>query len=177
MKQVVGVVLAGGKSSRMGKNKALLDFRGKPLVVHMCDLLRTAGVDDVVISGAVQGYETIPDETPHEGPARAMAWLLQMFLGRAARLLFVPVDMPFLTTDTLRRLAAQPGNVYTEGHLLPLCLAPAAALKAESIYDLLEEVSAKSINMEPDADGEFANLNTPVEWQRFVEGAAWPILD
>ena len=38
-KKIAGVVLAGGKSSRMGKNKAMLIYNGKPLLNHMVGIL------------------------------------------------------------------------------------------------------------------------------------------
>jgi molybdopterin-guanine dinucleotide biosynthesis protein A len=37
-KKIAGVVLAGGQSSRMGTNKALLEYKGQPLLSHMIGL-------------------------------------------------------------------------------------------------------------------------------------------
>ncbi len=48
------VLLAAGKSRRMGRSKALLDWRGLPLIVHQVRMLMQAGVDDVV---AVLGHQ------------------------------------------------------------------------------------------------------------------------
>ena len=53
--KIAGIVLAGGKSSRMGQNKALLSYRGQPLIEHMQRLIGQAGLQDVYISGDVPG--------------------------------------------------------------------------------------------------------------------------
>lgn len=47
----VGFVLAGGKSSRMGTDKALLEFRGEPLIARAIGILKAVGLP-VCIAGA-----------------------------------------------------------------------------------------------------------------------------
>ena len=51
MDKTAGIVLAGGRSSRMGTSKALLRYKDRPLIEHMQNLLHQAGLDDVYISG------------------------------------------------------------------------------------------------------------------------------
>ena len=58
-----GFILAGGKSSRMGRDKALLDWHGRPLVAHMVQVLETA-TDEV----RVVGRDPLPDRVPGRGP-------------------------------------------------------------------------------------------------------------
>ena len=41
--QLTGIILSGGKSSRMGEEKGLVDFRGKPLISYAIDALMTIG--------------------------------------------------------------------------------------------------------------------------------------
>lgn len=69
-----GFVLAGGSSRRMGRNKALLEVNGTPLVLHACAALETAGASTVSVVGGdaaafgALGLVTVRDEHPGEGP-------------------------------------------------------------------------------------------------------------
>lgn len=47
--KIAAVILAAGKSSRMGRNKLLLDFRGKPILDHVADQTAAAGISDIVV--------------------------------------------------------------------------------------------------------------------------------
>lgn len=169
MNKIAGIVLVGGKSSRMGKNKALLNFEGLPLVEHMRKILTGAGIKDTYISGTLEGYEGIPDVEAQAGPARAIAHLLNKFSGQYERLLFIPVDMPFISTDTLRALTSNHGSVFIKDHPLPACLKTGKdVLSSYSVKGLLEEIAAAPLEVFDVENGEFANLNTPVEWETFV---------
>lgn len=67
----VGFVLAGGRSSRMGRDKALIPFAGRPLIERAADMIRACGLE-LRISGTradLTAYgNVIPDETPDQGP-------------------------------------------------------------------------------------------------------------
>ena len=64
----VGVVLAGGRSSRMGRDKARLAWRDQSLLAHACATLQAAGACKVVVSGDYPEYAGIPDAVPALGP-------------------------------------------------------------------------------------------------------------
>ena len=72
--QLGGAVLAGGRSRRMGTDKALITTDGIALVQRAADALRTAGADPVIVVGgnraAIEalGLELIDDLWPGEGP-------------------------------------------------------------------------------------------------------------
>jgi molybdopterin-guanine dinucleotide biosynthesis protein A len=73
-----GVVLAGGRSTRMGRPKALLDWRGVPLVVHVARAVAEATGGPVVVVGAAdqqlpEGLTVVRDPEPDRGPLMGLA--------------------------------------------------------------------------------------------------------
>jgi molybdenum cofactor guanylyltransferase len=79
-----GAVLCGGRSRRMGRDKALVPVGGTPMVVRVAEALWVAGARDVVGVGrephalAPLRLSTVPDGRPGAGPvagiATALAW-------------------------------------------------------------------------------------------------------
>jgi len=101
-----GFVLAGGQSSRMGRDKALLPFAGQPLVVHALAILRDAGLS-AAIAGANSAARyslsafapLVDDAEPHLGPLAGISAALDSTPARLA--VFLPVDLPFLPSSLL----------------------------------------------------------------------------
>jgi molybdopterin-guanine dinucleotide biosynthesis protein A len=119
--QLSGFVLAGGKSTRMGRDKALLKWRDGTLLDHMVGLLRTVA-DPVTIVGR----GSLPDRVPGLGPLSGIATGLESTFTDAN--LFVAVDLPFLTHDFLSYLqsriegSSHPLIVCKIGSAFPLCV-------------------------------------------------------
>jgi molybdopterin-guanine dinucleotide biosynthesis protein A len=104
---VVGAVLVGGASRRMGQDKRTLTLRGTPLAHRVRRVLFDAGVGSVVLVGAADGEEgTIPDGWPGEGPLGGLA--TAMLHGAAIEGVEVVVvaacDQPDLTPELLAAL-------------------------------------------------------------------------
>lgn len=166
MAKIAGVVLAGGRSSRMGTNKALLPYRNVPLVEYMGMLIRQAGLTDVYISGDVPGYNCINDAVRHDGPAQAMQNLLERFQSDYDRLLFVPVDMPLMQVKVLLDLMGHDGSVYYEDCPLPACLSTGAETgDYRSVRDLLLAKRARHIDLPAAYKMSMSNINTQHDWE------------
>ncbi|MGH9111551.1 MAG: molybdenum cofactor guanylyltransferase, partial [Acidimicrobiales bacterium] len=77
-----GAVLCGGRSRRMGRDKALIRIDGVPMVVRVADALRAAGATDVFAVGrdpealAELGLVTVADDRPGAGPVAGIATAL-----------------------------------------------------------------------------------------------------
>jgi molybdenum cofactor guanylyltransferase len=117
--KVAGYVLAGGASTRFGRDKALVEFDGKPMLTRMIQQLQSVSrrVKLVASPGKYAGYgvEIVADQWPGEGPLGGIITALED-AAKASRQsewnLIVSCDMPFLTSDWLRFMAerAAKGN-------------------------------------------------------------------
>jgi molybdopterin-guanine dinucleotide biosynthesis protein A len=167
---IAGVVLAGGKSSRMGQNKALLDFHGIPLVEYMMGILDDCGIRDVFISGNLDGYPCISDTSPFSGPASAIADCLnQLYRDGYGGVLFVPVDMPFITKGLLTRLFESGKTSCFEDRPLPayVSMDKKIAGNMKSVRDLLKEMGVNYVSPHIHNKQAFININTPEDWKEW----------
>jgi molybdenum cofactor guanylyltransferase len=104
--EITGIVLAGGKSSRMGTNKSLLVWKGKTLVEHAIDSLKPF-CSKVVISSSKQlydftGCETWPDLIPQQAP---MIGIYSSLKHTDTEInLILSCDMPLVSIDLLKYL-------------------------------------------------------------------------
>jgi molybdopterin-guanine dinucleotide biosynthesis protein A len=100
-----GFILAGGKSSRMGADKALLDFRGRTLLQRAVDLLREVSLDFAIVGDPAKyaSYGTIvQDLFLGCGPLAGIHAALQ---DSAAELNFaLAVDLPFVSSELVQFL-------------------------------------------------------------------------
>jgi molybdenum cofactor guanylyltransferase len=124
-----GFVLAGGLSTRMGQDKALLDFRRRPLVEHMLELLRELELHPRICGSRpdLAGFaEVVPDGFQQAGPLAGIEAALAV--SDSDLNLFVPVDTPGLPTGFVRwmmtraeRSEAIATIPYYAGRPHPLC--------------------------------------------------------
>lgn len=94
---VAGFVLAGGQSSRMGSDKALLPLAGWPLIQHAISILRDAGLKASIAGARAPLAEFSPvvtDSHPGQGPLAGICAALAATPARYA--VFLPVDLPLL---------------------------------------------------------------------------------
>jgi molybdopterin-guanine dinucleotide biosynthesis protein A len=112
---IVGIVLAGGRSSRMGGgDKCVRPLSGKPVLAHVLARLRPQ-VSDIVISAnsdqfAGFGLPVVADASPEfQGPLAGVAAGLEWVAANrpdVAWAVTVPGDTPFIPADLVRGLAA-----------------------------------------------------------------------
>src|SRR4029453_14064566 len=108
---ISAVLLAGGESTRMGKDKATLLFRGKPLWKIQLELLWKLEPTEIFVSARTDpvwrpaNVHFVADDPPSCGPLSGLAAALARM--RAKRLLALAIDMPFMTEKYLRFLCDQ----------------------------------------------------------------------
>jgi molybdopterin-guanine dinucleotide biosynthesis protein A len=106
---VGGYILVGGGSTRFGRDKALAEFCGRPMLARMIQLMQSAAgkVKLVALPGKYEGYgvEIVADQWPGEGPLGGIITALEdagKSSSKSAWNLMVSCDMPFLTNDWLK---------------------------------------------------------------------------
>lgn len=138
-----GIVLAGGRSSRMGRAKAALEWHGSTLLQRTTALLaRTVGGPVLVVAAPGQelpdlppGAEVVADPVEGQGPMRGLATGLAALDGRGTVAFVCSTDLPFLHPALIRRVLrefADPGAdvvmPVARGHRQPLAAGYRTAL-------------------------------------------------
>lgn len=97
-----GFVLAGGRSIRMSRDKALVEFAGRPLVIHALSILREAGLPASIAGGSADLASFAPlvaDAEAGLGPLSGICAALSAASARYA--VFLSVDTPLLPSSLL----------------------------------------------------------------------------
>ncbi len=180
---VSAILLAGGKSSRMGTDKGALPFDGRPMLEHQIAKLKGLGVGEIIVSGRsadTSGTRCVMDEYTGRGPLGGLHACLSA--ARFPDCLILSVDMPLVPEETLRVLLSahfageQSITLLTLGDrpepLPAVCrreLAPVAARLLEtgdgSLRSLLREAPFRLLPYRG-ARELLMNCNTPEEYRR-----------
>ena len=183
---ITGVILVGGKSRRMGRDKAFLDVAGKPLFERVLEVFRKS-FDRIVLVGdreerfAAYSLPVLPDIYP----GSSLGGLYTGLYHAATEHVFVSsCDLPFPNADILRHLcslkdgfdAVVPSTKYSYEPLFALyaksCLGPIRELLDSGdfcAYAWYPQVRVRYVPYEElahlDRDGRaFMNVNTPDEF-------------
>lgn len=176
-------VLAGGLSSRMGRDKAALPFGGTTLLAFQVNKLLTLGIEDVMISGSEQqipGARPIPDLYPHKGPLSGIHACLAA--AKEPTVLFLGVDTPLIPPEVLQALLSAHGKGVTllrhgertepligvyDTSLAGLC---GEILQGEhtGVWQALNRTTVKTLSFDGD-ETVFTNGNTPEEYARLLQ--------
>jgi molybdopterin-guanine dinucleotide biosynthesis protein A len=185
---LTGIVLAGGASQRMGRNKAFLDLGGRPLIARVIERLASVCAEVLIVAGDVEPYGELGVRLV-EDRFRGVGVLGGLHAGLEAAAheltLAVGCDMPFLRPDLLRAFARWADGfdvaILRQGEQVePLhgayrrtCLpAIETAIQASRrrIISFFPHVRVRYVTPEEvipfDTDlRSFRNVNTPQEWE------------
>ena len=182
---IVGVILAGGLSSRMKLDKSELLWEEKTLLEHTRSLLEQAGCQNIIISDNKQ-QGNIADRFINSGPLAGIEACLHHLLNQDdisdKHMILMPVDMPLMTVNLLNDLmleAKDDSAVYYSLGRFPLILPIKQDLldwltlsleknknaKASSIKQMLSQLPCRTISIDNDQETAFNNCNTPEQWQ------------
>ena len=184
---VTGVLLAGGGSRRMGRNKALMPLAGRRLVDRVLAVLGGVVDDLLMVTNSPElyadlGLRMVPDVVAGKGALGGIHSAIHH--AAAPHCLVVACDMPFLNAGVLRYLVDQRADYdvvvpNAEGRPQPLhavygkaCLQPIARrLETDRLHVVgffpdvrVREVSAQELAVFDPEGLSFRNLNTPAEF-------------
>ena len=151
---ISAVLLAGGESRRMGKEKTTLLFRGKPLWQTQLDLLRKLNPTELFVSARADpswrptDVKFVADDSPSHGPMSGLAAALAQL--QTEHLLALATDMPFVTEKYLEFLCSQiePGRGVIpkiDDRFEPL----AAIYPREALADVQSALLGKDFSLQP----------------------------
>jgi molybdopterin-guanine dinucleotide biosynthesis protein A len=160
-------ILAGGRSSRMGKDKSRLRLGGKSMLGHIRTAASEAGLPVRIIRR---------DAVRRCGPLGGIVTALRST--QAEAVLFLSCDMPFITPELLQRLLSKlsPGGkaVFTGNDQpgFPLVLRQTALIQVEellakgefSLQALSRYLRAKRFRLRASEVSAGLNINTPAEY-------------
>jgi molybdopterin-guanine dinucleotide biosynthesis protein A len=183
---VTAIILAGGKSTRMGTDKAILKVNGVPLVERLRETLRPF-FDQVIISigtenPAWNGFHTVIDRYPASGPLSGINAGLSA--SETEHNFVIACDLPNVNFPVVHKLLSFSEDFdiaapsFKNGFSEPLFAfyrkqVVETALKLLQkgrfqVRSLLEECHSHVVNF-PDT-GWYVNLNTPDDFDRFLTG-------
>lgn len=188
MNRVSAILLAGGKSSRMGQDKAMLSFQGMTLLEWQVRKLQSLCMEDIMLSGSRQemtSVRMVPDEFPGRGPLSGLHACMKAAAHPDCLVLSVDVPLaPLAALAELVRVHRETGGTVTLlGHgdkWEPLIGVYQSGLfrRAESILRgehtavrrLLDETGFQLVDW-PHDEGLFLNCNTPEDYERLCQMA------
>ena len=178
---ILGAIISGGKSTRMGTEKALVKLGSKSLIVRVIDRL-IPQVEDIVINanGDTKRFEflefdIIPDieteiDTPLAGIHSALSYAQDEGYDAVVT---VPSDGPFIPHDLVRKLAGtKPAFANSKGqdHFLtgfwPVALLPHLTQEIHAsnrVQDWVFKINATKVNWRADDYDPFMNINTQAD--------------
>ncbi len=188
MSSVHGIILAGGKSSRMGCNKALLKLKGKPIITHLSDLLLAVCRDVTIVLSPDETNEIVPVVSRHvrfvhdiyrnQGPLAGIHAGLHSIIEPYG--FVMACDMPlfsFTLFEQMRKHLANQDAVLCQGQPFHAFYHKRAATAAETCLQNRQQKLSRFLEMldttyvateETDC---FTNLNTPEDYQDLL--AKW----
>jgi molybdenum cofactor guanylyltransferase len=186
-KNVEAFLLAGGKSSRMGRDKALLELSGAPMIRRTADLLTALVAKTTLVISANQsdnlgatnpystfGLPTLTDSWPSFGPLGGIATALANTQSKWC--LMLACDMPFLTKEWLTFLLGHSAQSETDTPLkidaiVPETnrgLEPLCAIYRASCAPILAAMLDRGVRKVTDALADLSMHRIPEnEWRQF----------
>jgi len=175
---ITGIIIAGGKSSRMGSDKGFIILNGKPFVTHIIDTMKPLVNEIIIVSDNEEynkfGYKRVDDLVKNSGPIAGLHSGLKH--SKTEYNLVLSCDVPLIKTFILQQLVDALNEHYdmiqlqSKNKIMPL-IAIYKKYCEDSFKDLLdkgekrlrtavEQLNTKTITIDPQYDHYVKNINT-----------------
>jgi CTP:molybdopterin cytidylyltransferase MocA len=191
MARIAALLLAAGRSERMGRCKQLLPLSGRPLIRHCLETLLAAGVDDIIVVLGAWGREIAPvirdlpvTMVQNPDPASDMAGSVRAGFAALAddtgAVLVCLGDHPLVKPATVRAITGRHAQ-QADKIIIPVCrgskghptLFPRAViaeiLTAPTLRDIVRKDSERVMLLPVDDQGVTVDIDTPEDWRRVVQ--------
>lgn len=184
---ITGVILAGGKNSRMGSDKGLLQVGGKSIIERQIEVLQPLVKEIIIIHNGDNytelGHQIYKDIMPDCGPMGGIYTALMV--SQTAKIFVLSCDMPFISSELVKMIIEKTENceiaIPRNGEKLePLCAVYDQSC-IETFRELLDQKALKmmdalklfrvkelTITQEILAKQPFTNINTPEDYLKIT---------
>lgn len=186
MQKITGIILAGGKSSRMGSDKGMLELHGKKFIEYIIEAIKPVVDEIIIVANNFNyndfGYKIVRDLVKDCGPMGGI--YSGLMVSETEKNLILSCDIPDIRTETLQQIIS---HSETEDATVPLhdgLSEPLCAVYSKNcivefkkcldkrefrLRDALKNLSVNYVQFIPgehfSVDG-FANINTPMEFEK-----------
>ncbi|MES2575776.1 MAG: molybdenum cofactor guanylyltransferase [Bacteroidota bacterium] len=175
MENFTGIILAGGKSQRMGTDKGLLPLNGKPFITHVYEAMKPIFGDNIVVVSSnadydAFGYNRIEDLISDKGPVGGLYTALKQ--SKTKFNLVLSVDVPLITTELVQWLV----DNHDDGYLVTQVqvdekVSPLVAVYDRALRTLLgEHMAGNQLKLrEVIAEVNVQTLIIPEKWSKQLQ--------
>ena len=188
MENYTGIILAGGKSQRMGTDKGLLLWQGKPFISHIYEAMKPIFGDNIVVVSSNSdydafGYNRIEDLIADKGPVGGLYTALKQ--SKTKFNLVLSVDVPLITTDLIQWLIEKHDDSYLMTQLqasdrpspliavydraLRILLGEHLAGNQLKLRKVIAEVNHQTIAVPQEWEIQMQNINTNEEYKNILK--------
>ncbi|MCB0481141.1 MAG: molybdenum cofactor guanylyltransferase [Flavobacteriales bacterium] len=183
--QIGGIILAGGKSSRMKKDKGLLTYNEKPMAKHVIDVAQNFCEKMYLMTSNPEydqfGLERLEDTYKDTGPLAGIQTGLRS--SEYEYNLVLSCDMPHIDEFIIKKILTPPiedlviiskcgENVYPLVGLYSKWILPSLdeflAAGNKSVLSFLHRLGVKTIVFDDDFEYNFMNVNTPDDYEALL---------
>jgi molybdopterin-guanine dinucleotide biosynthesis protein A len=186
--KITAIILAGGKSQRMGTDKGLLNLNGKTFIKHICDALQPiVGSNILIVSGNKEydalGFTRVEDIIENKGPVGGLYTALAASKTKVN--LVLSVDVPLVSTELLEWILKNHDETYmvtqtksgdktspligVYDRSMRIVFGEHMAGNQLKLRQVIEDVKHQTLEVPEKWNNQVQNINTPEEYQNLIK--------